>query len=111
MQVLHWNAGIYMDEKVKKKPKKYRRLVRKKKLVKGCYCITLPANEKNCMDIYSSREFWFRYNEKRNLEIIGLAANKNGVVEILGQMVCDITKAFGEMNAQNVRAYFKGFCE
>ena len=109
--MFHWNAELYMDDKVKRKPARYRRIVEGRKIAGTCYSITLPANEKNCMDIYSSREFWFRYNEKRNLEIIGLAANKSGVVEILGQMVCDITKAFGEMNAQNVRAYFKGFCE
>ena len=106
IQVFHWNAGIYMDEKVKKKPQKYRRLVKKRKLVRGCYCITLPANEKNCMDIYSSREFWFQHYRKQNIEIIGLAADREGAMEILCQMASDITEAFGEMNAKNVRAHF-----
>lgn len=104
--MFHWNAGIYMDEKVKKNPEKYRRRVEGKKLVRGCYCITLPINEKNCMDIYSSREFWFQYYRKQRLEIIGLAANRAGVEEILCQMTLDIVARFGEMNAETVRNYF-----
>lgn len=104
--VFLWNAGIYMDEKVKKKPKRYRRLVEGRKLARSCYCITLPANEENCMDIYSSREFWFQYYREQNIEIIGLAADKAGIEDILGRMTQDIMKVFGEVNAVNVRAYF-----
>ena len=105
--MFHWNAGLYMDEKVKKKPQKYRRLVKKKKLVQGCYCITLPVNEKNCMDIYSSREFWFRHYREQEIEIIGLAADREGAVGLLLQMAEDITREYGEINAQNVRTYFR----
>lgn len=104
--MLHWNAGIYMDEKVKKKPEKYRRLLANRKLVRGCYCITLPANEENCMDIYSSREFWFQHYQKQELEMIGLAADRVGVEDILCRMTQDIVAEFGEMNAKTVRAYF-----
>ncbi len=104
--MLRWNAGIYMDDKVKENPKKYRRLVRKRKVVQGCYCITLPANEKNCMDIYSSREYWFRHHRGNRLEIIGLAADKAGVGQILCQMAGDIMEAFGGINAQMVQRYF-----
>ena len=38
-----------MDEKVKTKPAKYRKMVEKKRGLRSCYCITLPMNEKNCM--------------------------------------------------------------
>ena len=95
-----------MDEKVKKKPARYRRIVESRKIARGCYCITLPANEKNCMDIYSSRQLWFRYYREQELEIIGLAANKAGIEEIICQMTQDIIRDFGEMNAGSVRAYF-----
>lgn len=105
--MFQWNPGIYMDDKVKEKPGYYRRLVERKKMFKSCYCITLPANPENCMDIYSSREFWFRYYRKRKVEIIGLAADENGVEQILARMAQDIMNSFGEMNAERVRAYFE----
>ena len=50
-----WNPALYMDEKVKEEPKKFRRRLERRKLVKKCYCITLPINKQNCLDIYSSR--------------------------------------------------------
>lgn len=105
--MFHWNAGIYMDNKVKEKPTHYRRIVESRRLVKSCYCITLPANDANCMDIYSSREFWFRYYRKRKLEIIGLAADREGLEVILCKMTQDIMKLFGEVNAKSVREYFE----
>lgn len=96
-----------MDEKVKKKPDCYRRIVEGRKLARGCYCITLPANEENCMDIYSSRELWFCHYREQELEIIGLAANRAGARELVCRMAQDIIGAFGEMNAGSVKAYFE----
>ena len=44
--MFHWNAGLYMDDKVKRKPARYRRIVEGRRIAGTCYCITLPANEK-----------------------------------------------------------------
>jgi len=96
-----------MDDKVKKKPDRYRKLVEgRKKLARGCYCITLPANGENCMDIYSSRQFWFQYYREHDMEMIGLAADRAGLEQIICQMAQDIIRDFGEMNAASVKAYF-----
>lgn len=104
--MFHWNKKIYMDEKVKEKPSYYRKIVTSHKLVRSCYCITLPANEENCMDIYNSREFWFRYYRKKNLEIIGLAANQEKAQILVGTMVQDVIEAFGECNSHTVKMFF-----
>ncbi len=106
--MFRWNTGIYMDEKVRKKPKYYRRMVESRKLVKSCYCVTLPANEENCMDIYSSREFWFQYYRDKEIEIIGLAADRAGAERIVCQMTQDVMKAFGAVNAECVKRFFGG---
>lgn len=100
-----WNPALYMDEKVKEEPKKFRRLERRK-LVKKCYCITLPINKQNCLDIYSSREFWFQYYRKRKIHIVGLAADQEGVEEILQKMVTDIIAKYGTFNAACVKDFF-----
>ena len=104
--MFHWNAGLYMDEKVTKKPMRYRRLVEGRKIARSCYCITLPANGENCMDIYSSRQFWFQYYRGQKLEIIGLAADREGALQVICEMARDIIRDFGEMNAESVKAYF-----
>ena len=105
--MFQWNAGIYMDDKVKEKPAHYRRIVGSRRLIRSCYCITLPVNSENCMDIYSSREFWFRHYRKQRLEIIGLAADWDGVEKILCEMTQDIMESCGEVNAKSIKQYFK----
>lgn len=105
--MFYWNSNIYMDEKVKKKPSRFRKIVQSHKIIRECYCITLPVNEENCMDIYNSREFWFRYYREKEIEIIGLAADRSGVEEILGAMVSDIIRAYGVCNHTTVKEFFK----
>lgn len=105
--MFHWNAAIYFDDKVKKKPERYRRILEKKKIVKSCYCITLPENEVNCLDVYSSREFWFDYNRRRKLEVVGLAASREGAEELVSQIAKDVLQQYGELDARYVREYFR----
>lgn len=104
--MFRWSKEIYMDDKVKEDPQKYRKRVERRKPVLGAYCITLPANTNNCMDIYYSGEFWFKHYRKKKIAIIGLAASREGVEQILVQMTLDIMKKYGEMNADTVRQYF-----
>lgn len=101
-----WNPALYMDEKVKKEPKKFRRRLERRKLVRKCYCIALPANEQNCLDIYSSREFWFRYYRKRRIHIVGLAADKDGMENILQKIAADVYTKYGTINAACVKDFF-----
>ena len=91
-----WNPALYMDEEVKEEPKKFRRRLERRKLVKKCYCL----------DIYSSREFWFQYYRKRKIHIVGLAADQEGVEEILQKMVTDIIAKYGTFNAACVKDFF-----
>ena len=91
-----WNPALYMDEKVKEEPKKFRRRLERRKLVKKCYCITLPINKQNCLDIY----------RKRKIHIVGLAADQEGVEEILQKMVTDIIAKYGTFNAACVKDFF-----
>ena len=101
-----WNKKIYMDEKVLKKPIKYRRRIEKGKILPECFCIALPANKSNALDIYSSREFWFKYQACAGIEIVGLAADGQGTIKLLEQMVSDIINEKGEFNSKTVSEYF-----
>lgn len=102
-----WNKKIYMDEKVQKKPIKYRRRIERGKLLPECFCIALPANSDNTLDIYSSREFWFKYQAELGIEIVGLAADRDGAVELIQKMFFDIAGEKGAFNSKTVSEYFR----
>lgn len=101
-----WNKNMYMDEKVSKNPSKYRRMIEKKRAVRSCCCITLPANPNNIMDIYSSRELWFKYRANSGLEIIGMASDRENAKELAAQIAEDVYKRHGDISPEMVREFF-----
>ena len=104
--MFEWNSKLYMDETVRKKPEKFKRLIQQKKLLCHCYVLTMPKNEKNCLDIYSSREFWFRYYHEREMKVVGIAASKESAEELLCEMVRDIYREYQDVDAGCVKRYF-----
>lgn len=104
--MIHWNPRLYMDEKVQKNPVRYRKIFEKKGL-RGCYCIALPVNRQNSLEIYSSRTFWFRYQRQRGMQIVGLASSYANAVELVERIVQDVHMASGEINAGKIHQYFE----
>ncbi len=105
--MLTWNDGMYMDEKVEKNPERYRAIIEDRKFADSCHCISLPANPLNIMDIYSSRELWFEYRACGDLEIIGLAKNREAVMRLAAKIVEDVYSSCGEISPGSVRSFFK----
>lgn len=104
--MLVWNKNMYMDEKVRKRPAKYKRLAHRKKLFRRCYCITLPANDNNMMDIYPSGEIWFRYEATQGLEVIGMASCEESVVQLVAEIAQDIYRKYGDISPELVKEFF-----
>ena len=67
---------MYLDKRLAKKRTYYQRQLEKNKLKRIVYCITLPVNGDNTMEIYSSGELWFRHYREREMVVIGLAATR-----------------------------------
>ena len=101
-----WSSRLYLDDKVKKNFSKYKKIVEQNKMVKHCYLLTLPFNDKNCMDIYSSRELWFQYYRKRQMTIIGVAATKDSAMDLVARIVTDVYEVYQDVGAQQVHEYF-----
>lgn len=104
--MFRWNEDIYMDETVKKRPYKYRNMIERHTKRKSCYCITMPQNDKNCMDVYSSKRLISPYDVRPEIEIIGLAADKDSAIELVRQILTDIYVEYGTVDAGKVRAFF-----
>ncbi len=97
---------MYMDEKVRKNPARYKRIAGRKKSFRQCFCITFPANSKNIMDIYPSRELWFKYSTACGIEIIGMASGMEGAVQLVAEMAQDIYKEYGDISPVLVQKFF-----
>lgn len=104
--MFEWDPKLYMDEKVRKKPEKYKKMIQNKTLKRHCYVLTLPLNQKNCLDIYSSREFWFQYYHERRMRVVGIAATMEAAEELLCELVKDVYREYGEVDAESVHQFF-----
>lgn len=98
---------MYLDEKIARRRKKYQRILEKKKLVQTVYCITLPVNGENTMEIYSSRELWFQYYRKKKLVVIGLAKTEENARKLAAQICLDTIRRRGDISPALVREYFQ----
>ena len=101
--MVKWCSKLYMDEKIKKEPKKWKKRVEKEKLSYSLYCIAFSSNEKNLFDIMDCNELLFKYYKKREIFIVGLASSKENAVELVRIMIEDIYRETGEFK---VREYF-----
>ncbi len=106
--MFRFHGKIYMDDKVKEKPGKYRKMVERGRGLRRCFVIALPVNEKNTLEVYSSREFWFRHYRKMGLEIVGLAADRSGAETLLCRIVQDVYHTYRVVDAGHVKSYFQG---
>ncbi len=52
--MLYWSSKMYLDADISVKKKRYQKLLEKNKPTRPLYCITLPVNGENIMEIYSS---------------------------------------------------------
>ena len=98
---------MYLDEKIARKRRKYQRLLEKRKLVQAVYCITLPINQDNVMEIYSSRELWFQYYQRKKLVVIGLAKTRENACRLAAQICLDTVCRQGDISPALVRSYFQ----
>lgn len=106
--MLIWSARIYLDEKVARRRKKYKKRLEENKLLRPVYCITLPVNGENIMEIYSSREFWFQHYRDREMVLIGLAASGENARKLAAQICLDTIQRQGDISPALIQEYFLG---
>lgn len=82
----------------------------KKHSIKKFYLITMPSCSHNCLDIYESRQLWLNVSKNRKdqpLEVVGIAADKEGMTYVLEKIAEDVTEAEGTFDSKSVRSFFK----
>lgn len=98
---------MYLDADLAPKKKHYQKLLEKNKRTRPLYCITLPVNGENMMEIYSSTELWFRWYKKRDLTVIGLAGSREKAERLAAQICLDTVCREGDIAPGIVREYFQ----
>lgn len=101
-----WNEKLYLDDIVAKNPEKYKRILSGKKRLRGCFCITISQNPENSMEIYSSREMWFKYRKTQPMDAVGIAVCRESAFELVEKIVLDVYEAAGDVTAAHIRSFF-----
>jgi len=98
-----------MDQMVARHPFFYRQMLKKHLPVTPLYCIILPQNQENSMEIYSTREIWFRWerkNSKHPMVVIGIAHNRESAQQLMISICENIYQVYGTVTAKDIREYF-----
>ena len=97
--MIMWYQNVYMDENASKNPQKCMNRVEAVKLWKKSYTlITLPTNAENLFDILNSRELLFDYYKRRDMYVLGVAADRESAMELLVYLIDDMMKQSGEFS-------------
>ena len=85
--MIFWYDSLYMDDTVKKKEKKCRKIIEKgcksKRLFgMGYFVVILANNAENLFEIMNTKQMFFRYYGCGHLYVLGVAKDYAGAVEI-----------------------------
>lgn len=99
-----WNEKTYFSENIKEKRRgKYKKRVEKGHFIGKLYCITLPSNPENLLDIVSARELRFPHYKRQEIHVIGLAKGEDEAQETVRRIVEDMYNATSDFD---VRSFF-----
>ena len=74
-----------------------------KKFAVGYYCITLPDNSENLMDIIPGEQLKLKFLRRKPRTVIGIAGTKNEAMKLAGTIIYDVYK---ETDGFDVTGYF-----
>lgn len=91
--MIYWYPNLYMDETVKKNPRRCKkRIIRRRPWKRSYAAITLAGNDSNLFEIMETRELFFRRYCYLDIYVIGLAADREEAKKLLQCIVEDVYK-------------------
>lgn len=86
---MKWYKKLYLGESIKQVKWLQFKIAHGKKPA-GYYCITLPENQKNLLDIYPSEFLRTPGMKADDLYIVGLASDKREAWEVIRSIIEDV---------------------
>lgn len=101
--MVKWCKNPYLDETLTGKWKKIRKRMEREKLLLGYYCIVLPSNPENLLDIICCNELLFPYYKRKTIYAVGMSKSRDGAVLLVKEMVEDM---YGDTGSICPKEYF-----
>ena len=102
--MLNWYKGLYVGNNAKKKKKKLIRRISQGAGVVDVYLITLAANHRDQLDVFSANELLQKVRRKNCPVIVGLACGYWEALELVEAMV---RQTYQETGTGNVRKWLE----
>ena len=99
--MITWCAKLYCDSYMEKRAAKMKRRLERGKVTLACYCIALPSNRENLLDIICANELLFDYYRQQNRVILGLALGRDSAVEVARRIVEDVCRETGGFDIES----------
>lgn len=87
---------VRMSDDIKKREEEVRRAIEKQEECHFLYCVTLPSNEQNLLDIHPYRELRKRTEYEEPFVILGLTKNRKEAVQMVADMAASVAASIGE---------------
>lgn len=97
---MRWFNHLYVGDKAKKKRFRIIQGIRNGRLQIGAYVITPASNGNNILDIYPSVVLQHPYYQKKDLLILGIAADYWDALETVRQIVDEMYQITGGFDLQ-----------
>lgn len=101
--MLIWDKNLRCTQKLKGKCDKIKKRAEKKRLLSvKTYCIALPSNSDNVLDIYNMGDFLFDHYRKdeTKIHIIGIAESNDAAVEMVRDIIDEVYKETGTFDVE-----------
>ncbi len=102
--MIRWYHELYMDETVAENPDMYKENAESGKLHPfPLYCIAIAASDGNLLDILSCNELFFKYYNRKELHVLGLASSYKEALKLTEAI---LMRVYGDTGAFDVRKYY-----
>lgn len=95
---------LYVDDEISKQKKKIMRKLQHNKETFGVYVITLSMNPEDELDIYPSYVLRQKEYINKDINVVGIAGDRERAMELLVKMTDD---CFNEMGTISFRRFFR----
>lgn len=97
--MIKWSDKLYMDSEIAKRPGHYKSIVEGGSVhIPPVYCVAIPSNGNNILDIISCNEFIFRHYKRNIIEVVGVTHSYKEAVKFVMSIAVE---AYNESDGQD----------
>lgn len=95
-----WANDLRCSEKTEKARRRMKRRIQTGRILLHLYCVTIPQNAQNVMDIIPAHELKRRPYRETAVKVIGIAKGESEAKELVRQMIEELYQETGGFDAE-----------